>query len=67
MWERKVAPLSGVAAAVLIVGSALIINNYQFMPPAEDVADFYQTNPGTHHGGCLHRDTCRLLHALVCR
>jgi hypothetical protein len=45
MWERKVAPLSGVAAAVLIVGSALIINNYQFMPPAEDVADFYQTNP----------------------
>jgi len=41
MWESKVAPLSGVVFAVLLVGSALIANNYDFMPPAEEVAAFY--------------------------
>ncbi|MFQ5522579.1 MAG: hypothetical protein ACE5F5_03260 [Acidimicrobiia bacterium] len=41
MWESKAAPLSGLAAVVLLVVSALIANNYEFMPPAQDVAAYY--------------------------
>jgi MFS family permease len=41
VWESKVAPLSGLVAVVLLVVVALIANNYQFMPPAEEVADYY--------------------------
>jgi hypothetical protein len=41
VWESRVAPLSGVVFAVLLVASALIINNYEFMPPQDEIAQFY--------------------------
>ncbi len=41
MWESKFAPLSGVVAVGLLLASALIANNYEFMPPADEVAAFY--------------------------
>lgn len=41
MWESRIAPLSGVVAVVLIALSAVLVNNYEFMPPEEEVASFY--------------------------
>lgn len=41
MWESRVAPLSGVVFMALITASAVIINNYEFLPPADELAAFY--------------------------
>jgi hypothetical protein len=41
MWEKRIAPLSGLAFAVLVVIGAVIVNNYEFMPTDESVVDFY--------------------------
>ncbi len=45
MWERRAAPLSGLLAAALMVVSAVLVNNFEFMPPTEDVSEFYDSNP----------------------
>lgn len=41
MWESRVAPLSGVVFVAMITASALIINNFEFLPPADELAAFY--------------------------
>lgn len=38
MWEKRVAPLTGVAFAVLWVTSSLLIGAFEFMPPADEIA-----------------------------
>jgi hypothetical protein len=45
VWESKVAPLTGVAFAVLLVLGSVIVGNYDFMPPAAEVAAFYAGAP----------------------
>lgn len=44
MREARLAPLSGVVFVVLLVTAALVIGNFDFMPPAGEVADFYQND-----------------------
>jgi len=46
MWEKKNAPLAGVASAVLFIVAAVVMNNTTFMPPAADVVSFYEQNSG---------------------
>ncbi len=45
MWESRVAPLSGLAAVVLVVVSAVTTGNYDFMPAEPDVVEFYASSP----------------------
>jgi hypothetical protein len=40
-WER-LAPLTGVAFVVLLVAGVLVINNYDYLPPAEEIKSFYE-------------------------
>ena len=42
-WER-VAPLTGIAFIVLFVGAAIVINNYDYLPPQDEIVSFYQDN-----------------------
>jgi hypothetical protein len=42
MWEKKMAPLAGLAAFGLVALSAALVNKYDFMPPADEVAAFYE-------------------------
>lgn len=45
MWEKRVAPLTGVAFAVLLLTSSLLTaDNFEFMPSAERIADFLVTD-----------------------
>ena len=45
MWEKRVAPLSGVVFAVLwITSSLLTADTFEFMPPATDVAEFFASD-----------------------
>ncbi len=42
MWEKKVAPLTGVAFAVLWIASSVVTTeSFEFMPPASDIAEFF--------------------------
>jgi len=45
MWENRIAPLSGLAAVILVVASALTTGNVDFMPPTSDVLEFYAQAP----------------------
>ncbi len=47
MWESKVAPLSGLLFALLLIASYLIDPNTDFMPPAEDVIAHLEDGPLT--------------------
>jgi hypothetical protein len=40
---ERLTSLAGPVWAVLFVAAALVISNYEFMPPAGEVADFYQS------------------------
>ena len=44
MWESKVAALSGVLFVVLLVASALVTGNFDFMPPEDEIAAFYEAD-----------------------
>ena len=43
IWVR-LAPLSGVVYAVLAIASTLLIANFSFLPPAEEIKAFYEDN-----------------------
>lgn len=45
-WER-LAPLTGVVFVVLLVVGVLLINNYDYLPPAGDIQSFYTDNSTT--------------------
>ena len=36
---ERLAPLSGLVSVVLVILGAVIISNYDYLPPAEEVAD----------------------------
>ncbi len=42
---ERLAPLSGVVSVVLFIVGAVVISNYDYLPPAEKVADFLNGNP----------------------
>jgi hypothetical protein len=42
---ERLAPLSGLISVVLVVFGAVVISNYDYLPPAEEVADFLNGNP----------------------
>ena len=42
---ERLAPLTGVVSVVLFVVGAVVISNYDYLPPAEKVADFLNGNP----------------------
>lgn len=42
---ERLAPLSGLVSVVLVILGAVIISNYDYLPPAEEVADFINGNP----------------------
>ncbi|MDX1468149.1 MAG: hypothetical protein R3258_02305 [Acidimicrobiia bacterium] len=45
MWEKRVAPLTGVAFAVLWLASSLLTaDTFEFMPPASDIAEFLSSD-----------------------
>jgi hypothetical protein len=42
---ERLAPLTGVVSVGLIIIGVVVFNNYDFLPPAEKVADFLNGNP----------------------
>jgi hypothetical protein len=42
---EPLAPLTGVVSVVLVIFGAIVISNYDYLPPAEKVADFLNNNP----------------------
>ena len=42
-WTR-VAPLTGIGFVVLAAAGVLVINNYDYLPPAEEVKAFFEAN-----------------------
>lgn len=42
---ERLAPLTGVVSVVLFLVGAVVISNYDFLPPAEKVADYLNSNP----------------------
>jgi hypothetical protein len=42
---ERLAPLTGVVSVGLLIFGAVVISNYDFLPPAEEVADFLNGNP----------------------
>jgi hypothetical protein len=50
----RISPLSGAAAVVIMLAGVLIFNYYEFLPPAEKVADFLKSNAsGVYAGGYI--------------
>lgn len=41
---ERLAPLSGLASVVLVIFGAVVISNYDYLPPAEKVANFINGN-----------------------
>jgi hypothetical protein len=41
---ERLAPLSGLVSVVLLIFGAVVISNYDYLPPAEKVADFLNGN-----------------------
>lgn len=48
---ERLSPLSGVAAIAVMLAGVVLFNNYDFLPPAEDVADFLNSNPSRVYAG----------------
>jgi hypothetical protein len=48
---ERLSPLSGIVAVALMLIGVLIFNNYEFLPPAEDAADFLNSNPSAVYAG----------------
>ena len=42
---ERLAPLTGLISVVLVIIGAIVISNYDYLPPAEKVADFLNGNP----------------------
>jgi hypothetical protein len=42
---ERLAPLSGLVSVVLVVFGAIVISNYDYLPAAEKVAEFLNSNP----------------------
>ncbi len=42
---ERLAPLTGLVSVVLIIIGAVVISNYDYLPPAEEVADYLNGNP----------------------
>jgi hypothetical protein len=50
----RLSPLSGAAAVVIMVAGVLIFNYYEFLPPAEKLAGFFNNNAyGVYAGGYI--------------
>ena len=43
----RVAPLSGVAFAALLIAGVIVIGNYDFLPSAADLVSFFSANSGS--------------------
>lgn len=41
---ERIAPLTGVAFLVLLVIGTVLINNYEFLPPGDEIKAFYEDN-----------------------
>lgn len=48
---ERLSPLSGVAAIAVMLAGVVLFNNYDFLPLAEDVADFLNSNPSRVYAG----------------
>ena len=44
---ERMAPLTGVVFVGLVVAGTVLINNYEFLPPGEELKSFYEDNSGT--------------------
>ncbi len=42
---ERLAPLTGLVSVVLLIIGAVVISNYDYLPPAEKVADYLNGNP----------------------
>jgi hypothetical protein len=47
----KLSPLSGVVAVFVMLVGVLVFNNYDFLPPAEEVAGYLNSNPSRVYAG----------------
>jgi len=43
-WLERAAPLTGVVYFVLLVAGTLVINNYEWLPPSDEIKSFYEDN-----------------------
>ena len=51
---ERLSPLSGAAAVVVMIVGVVIFNNYEFLPPAERIAEFLNINaPQVYTGGYI--------------
>ncbi len=41
---ERIAPLTGLAFIVLFMGAAIVINNYSYLPPQNEILSFYRDN-----------------------
>ena len=48
---ERLAPLTGVVSVVLFIVGAVVISNYDYLPPAEKVADYLNGNPTRVYAG----------------
>lgn len=48
---EQLAPLSGVVSVLLFLIGAVVISNYDYLPPAEKVADYLNSNPSRVYTG----------------
>lgn len=51
---ERLSPLSGAAAVIFMLVGIVIFNNYEFLPPAERIAEFLNSNaPQVYTGGYI--------------
>ena len=48
---ERLAPLTGLVSVVLLIIGAVVISNYDYLPPAENVADYLNGNPSRVSAG----------------
>ncbi len=48
---ERLAPLTGLVSVVLLIIGAVVISNYDYLPPAENVADYLNSNPSRISAG----------------
>ncbi|MCJ7537434.1 MAG: hypothetical protein WBD62_20115 [Anaerolineales bacterium] len=50
---ERLAPLSGVISVGLIMIGVVVFNNHDFLPPAEKVANYLNSNPSRVYTGAI--------------
>jgi hypothetical protein len=48
---ERFSPLSGIVAVAFMLIGVLVFNNYEFLPPAEEAADFLNSTPAAVYAG----------------